>query len=94
MNTLFIFPGQLMVQVEDNNPMKQKLPEDLDEYEAELFPHYHVFSTLHLGRGLDTSSVDPNARIIAEVPDDEIRTITLEQLQILGLDMYSPNSLD
>lgn len=69
-----------------------KTPEfgDNDEYDREEFPHFAVFCAVQLGRRMsDMSEHWGNAKVIAEIPDDEIRSVTLEDLIGRGLSWSS-----
>ncbi|MDD4779180.1 MAG: hypothetical protein PHT02_01060 [Tissierellia bacterium] len=88
MNTVFCFTGMFLNHIEG---LGLKLPEDLDNYNPVEYPHYHVFMTLHLARPIDVSSLHYNAELIANLSDEEIRTVTLESLINKGF-CYITNS--
>ena len=55
-----------------------KVPEDVDEFDGNDFPHFHVFCNAQLGRPIPNwgSTVSDNAKVIAEIPDDKINKVT------------------
>ena len=79
---MFILPDMLRPHL-DGVAIKQ--PDDFENYDANEFPHFHVFLMLHLARPIDVAAISENARIIASIPDDEIRTITIQELLDLGM---------
>lgn len=63
-----------------------KVPEDVDNYDAENFPHFSVFCTLQLCRPM--VSLDEhwnNAVIISKLSKKEIETFTLTDYLAKGL---------
>jgi hypothetical protein len=70
-------------------------PDDPDgEYDADQYPHFEVFCSLHLGTGMEYHHIEENARIIGNIPHDQIRSITMQQLETFGCVYYSANSWD
>lgn len=62
------------------------IPEDADNFDSNEFPHFQVFCTIQLGRPM--VSMDEhwvNAEVIAAIPLDEIKTVTLNDLIARGL---------
>jgi len=57
-------------------------------YSREEYPHFAVFSTLQLGRAMTgpTEHWD-NAFVIAAIPEEEIRTMTLMDFAARGVTM-------
>ena len=88
MNTVFIFPGMLLNHVDKKDI---KIPDDLENYNREEYPHWYVFAALHLGYTIDVYSLKHNAKIIGQIPDDKIRTITPTDLFQMGVE-FSYNS--
>jgi hypothetical protein len=82
MATVFYFPGMFANHIEDS---RLKQPVDFENYDPNEYPHFHVFMSIHLGNTIDHSTLEENANIIADIPDDEIRQVTLEQLVDKGL---------
>ncbi len=86
---MLVFPTMLVPAAERANIA---VPPDLtDETDIEKikneFPHFFVFCQVQLSRPMSewTSHWD-NAEVIARVPADEIRQITLEKLVSMGLE--------
>jgi len=67
-----------------------KIPPDPNNYEKHEYPHWAVFITIHCGHAFDYTVLEENARIIASIPDDKIKEITLDDLKELGCDV-EPN---
>lgn len=84
MTTMFIYEGMFESHIKDS---KLKMPENFDEYNPEEYPHFHVFMIVHLGRPINVESLEDNANIIAEISDEDIKTVTLEDLLSRGLDV-------
>lgn len=62
------------------------VPEDLDNYEREDFPHWHVYQGVQLGAPMPHPSAHhDNAKVIAQLSDSKIRTVTFEELERLGI---------
>lgn len=63
-----------------------KVPDDPDgEYSREEFPHFWVFCTLQLCRPMQPGEHWENAEIIAAIPEDELKTMTLNDFFDKGL---------
>lgn len=75
--TIFYFPEMFLNYIEGSG---LKIPKDLKNYDPQEYPHYSVFEKLHLGIPIDIYSLHDNAKIIAKLTNDEIKTITLNQL--------------
>lgn len=66
---------------------------DLDNYDPEEYPHFHVYLTAQLGASMPSwSSHWDNAVMIAAIPADKIKTITYEQLLDMGLQVGYPQA--
>lgn len=77
------FPGML---VEAAKQAGMEVPSDPDHYDNEKFPHFHVFCGAQLGRSLAFWGEHwENAKVVAEIPEKEIRTLTIQQLVDKGL---------
>lgn len=64
-----------------------KVPENIDEFEAEDYPHYFVFSRAQLGRRMPRpDSHWKNARLVRDIGPHKIQTITFAQLLALGFE--------
>lgn len=80
---MIAFPSML---IEPAKTAGMKVPNDPDDYDAEYFPHFDVFIKYQLGRRMPApSSHWNNAKIIAAIPDDEIKKVTLGKLAELGV---------
>jgi len=91
MGFAFYFPEMFLNHVEGTG---LKVPEDASEFNKDEFPHWEVFLLLHLGRNIpNMNDIHYNAEIIAKIPDDQIRKITVNQLQALGVDLSEGSTL-
>ncbi len=82
MTGMFLFKGMYKEHIKNS---RLKMPEDFDNYDPEEFPHFHVFMGSHIGFPIDIYNLEHNANIIADIPEDEIKTITFEGLEKLGI---------
>lgn len=79
---MFAFPGLLVKAAEDAG---MKVPSDPDNYVASDYPHFHVFCNAQIGRRMPYPGVHfDNARVIAEIPDDAILHMKVEDLVTRG----------
>jgi hypothetical protein len=83
---MIVFESLLMKPASDAG---MKVPDDPDKgFSAHEFPHFQVFCTLQLARPMSSPSQHwENAKIIAAVPEDKIRTMKLDDFVALGVDM-------
>lgn len=80
---MLAFPGMIAGAAEKAGI---KLPDDIEEYDPDQFPHWHVFQRVQLCRAMSYPAEHwDNAKIIATIPDDQIRTVTVEGLLAAGL---------
>ena len=57
------------------------VPADPDHFETEEFPRFYLFCCAQLGRPMqDPGAHWANAKVIAAIPEDEIKTVTFEAL--------------
>lgn len=76
-----------MMLVAPANAAKMKVPEDVENYKSNDFPHFSVFEAMQLGQPMPSpSSPWTNALIIAGIPEDHIKLITPKQLLDLGFE--------
>ena len=62
-----------------------KVPENPDDYNVEEYPHFTIFCNMQLGSPMPSWSVHwGNATVIAEIPDDKVRTITAKEILDMG----------
>ena len=62
------------------------VPEDPEKYDLDAFPHWNVFTTVQLGASMPTPNAHwENAKIIAAIPEKQIRKVTFAQLLKKGL---------
>lgn len=68
-----------------------KTPPDADNFKGKDFPHFAVFCGVQLGSPLPHPTAHwGNAKVVAAVPEDKIRTVTFNQLVAAGLAVGVP----
>lgn len=82
MSGMFMFPGMFYNHIKDS---KLKMPEDFENYNPEEYPHFHVFMLTHLGQPIDIAALEDNANIIADIPENTIKSVTLNDLMEKGV---------
>ena len=82
MSGMFMFPGMFYNHIKDS---KLKMPEDFENYDPEEYPHFHVFILTHLGQPIDIAALEDNANIIADIPENAIKSVTLNDLMEKGV---------
>lgn len=71
---MIAFPGMLIPAAQRAG---MKVPPDSENYDANEFPHFMVYCRMQLGAPMPTPDAHwDNAKIVAEVPEDQIRLIT------------------
>lgn len=81
---MIAFPEMLIVAATEAGI---KVPEDVREYDPRQFPHFKVLANIQLGRKM--TSWDNhwiNAKIISDIPQEQIMQVTLEDLVELGIE--------
>ena len=79
---MFMFPGMFYNHIKDS---KLKMPSDFENYNPEEYPHFHVFMLAHLGQPIDIPELENNANIIAEIPEEDIKSVTIDDLMEKGV---------
>lgn len=68
-----------------------KIPDDIDNFDINLYPHWHVFCAAQLGQPMPTPGCHwENAEVIAAIPEDRIRAVTLLELREKGFQSGFP----
>lgn len=79
---MLAFPSML---VEPAIKAGMKVPEDSDNFDPNEYPHFQVFCLMQLGSAMPYPSVHwDNAFVIASIPEDKIKTITVLEIIALG----------
>lgn len=91
MGVALMFPGLLLNHIKDSGI---KVPEDLENYNIEDYPHWHVYKVLHLGANLPAGALGENAKIIGKLSIEEVMKVTVQDLENLGCRLRSDNVLD
>lgn len=64
-----------------------KVPPNADEYDKNKFPHWHVYTTMQLGRRMPSpDSHARNAHLIAKIPAKQIRKLTYGAILAMGFE--------
>lgn len=79
---MFMFPGMFYDHIKDS---KLKMPDDFEDYNPGEYPNFHVFMLIHLGQPLDIAALEDNANIIADISEDAIKSVTLNDLMKKGV---------
>ena len=79
---MIAFPGML---VQPALKAGIKVPDNPEKFDDKKYPHFYVFINFQLGRPIfNSTSHWSNAKIIAKISDDKIKTITLGDIAELG----------
>lgn len=63
-----------------------KVPEDPDNFKREDYTHFFIFLTVQLGAPMPYPSAHwDNAKLIASLSDEEVKSVTYQQLLDKGL---------
>lgn len=81
---ILCFPEMFKVHLSDSN---LKCPDNFSEYDKEEYPHFHIFLMSHLETEIRIDSLKEDADIIAKIPEDKIRNITIGELIDLGVNL-------
>lgn len=66
-------------------PVGKDFDNQLETWDAEKYPHFTVFCNLQLGKRMATPNEHwENAKVVAAVPESEIKTITIRDLEDRG----------
>ena len=85
---MLAFPEMLIAPAEKAG---MAVPPDPENFDREEYPHFAVFCAVQLGASMPTPVAHwDNAKVIAAVPEDKIRTITFNQLIANGLSIGYP----
>ncbi len=80
---MIAFPGMLIAPAQKAG---MKVPSNPDNFKCEEFPHFQVFCNVQLGASMPSpDSHWENAKVIAEIPDNEIMIVHMSDLISRGL---------
>lgn len=74
---MMVYPGMLVGAAEDAG---MKVPPDTENYDPKEYPHFDLFCLLQLARPMQWGEQFDNAKILAEIPIEELRKMTVKQL--------------
>ena len=83
MTTMFAFEEMFKPHIKNS---RLKMPEDFSHYDIHEYPHFAVFMYIHLDKAIDITELENNANIIADIPDTDIKFVTIEDLIAKGLE--------
>ncbi|RJQ30280.1 hypothetical protein C4565_00415 [Candidatus Parcubacteria bacterium] len=82
------FPEML---VEPAKKAGMKVPKDVDNYDQEKYPHFFVYCTMQLGTPMPFPGCHwDNAKIVASIPVDKIKKVTVFDLKEMGFAVGHP----
>jgi hypothetical protein len=85
---MIAFAGMLVAAAEEAG---MKVPEDPDNFDQEEFPHFDIFCKVQLGASMPSMSAHwNNAKLIAGLSDEKIKTITYTEILEEGLEVGDP----
>lgn len=62
------------------------VPSDVDNFDPNEYPHFHVFCRLQLGKRIRWGEHWDNAKVIASIGFDRIKTMHLEDFIAAGFE--------
>lgn len=85
---MIVFPEVLRLPAEQAGI---QCPDDLENYDPDEFPYWHVYSLVQLGAPLPSwSSHYENAKVVVSVPKERIAEVTFKDLEEMGLEVGYP----
>lgn len=81
---MIVFPDMI---AEAAKKAGMKVPPDVDNFDAEEYPHFQVYCNVQLGVPITWGNHWTNAEIIAKIPENKIKATSLNDLYKLG---FSP----
>lgn len=81
---MMAFPSMIVKAAEDAG---MKVPLDIDkDYDKEDYPHWHVYCALQLGVPVTWGNHWENAKIIAKIPTEDLKKMSVADFKNLGFD--------
>ena len=85
---MIAFPGMLVSAAEAAG---MKVPKDAENFDTKKFPRFNVFCLLQIGASMPSMSAHwDNAEVIAAITDEEMSTVTTDDLIERGLALGKP----
>jgi len=82
---MIAFPDLL---IEPAKAAGMKIPDDVDSFDSNDYPHFQVFCNIQLGQSMPYWTVHwDNAKAIAAIPEDKIRYQTVKDLVEAGVNI-------
>lgn len=82
---MLAFAFMLIDAAEQAGMKTPTLPRGVETFDRDAYPHFDVFCKVQLARPMQPGEHWENAKVVASVPEDEIRGVTLEELVERGL---------
>ena len=83
---MLVFPGMIAEAAKIAGMAVPESPDDEDSWTAKEFPHFMAFCNLQLARPMNSPSEHwENAHIIAPIPVEKLKRMTLQDFLALGL---------
>lgn len=79
---MLAFPGMLVDAAKEAGI---PVPEDPGNFDPEQFPRFQLFCAAQLCRSIRPGEHWENAKVVAKVPEDRLKTITWSELIDMGL---------
>lgn len=84
---MMTFPG-MIAEAAQRAGMKTP-PDPDDKWNPDEFPHFQIFCNIQLARPITWGEHWHNAKVIAAIPENKLKTITLDDLIAKGLQFTS-----
>jgi hypothetical protein len=85
---MLAFPGMIAPAAEEAGI---ELPPNIEGYDPDEYPHWHIFQFIQLGTAMPHPAAHwDNAKVIATIPIEDIRHITMNDLLEKGLAVGYP----
>lgn len=84
---MLVFASCLLTAAKEagmKTPSESTMKVNNDDYKKEEFPHFAVFCVAQLARHMEAGEHWSNAEIIARIPSDKIKLVTVNDLCSLG----------
>jgi len=82
---MMAFPSMLAKPARDAGMKTPVFEGEDDDFDSDKFPHFAVFCNIQLGRPMQWGEQFENAKIIAAIPNEKIRSIGFVELLAMGL---------
>jgi hypothetical protein len=84
---MLMFPSMLIPAAKKAGMKVPTFNKGKEQFNADKYPHFNLYCNAQLNRPITWGNHWENAKIIAGIPEEELRTITWDKLESLG---FSP----